>query len=62
LVLQAINQWVDQLDAGLTGKKKRAAIRKKKKLTLDVSDWEFLEHLSTILVVCLRIFPSLARS
>ncbi|KAG0698114.1 ribonuclease H-like domain-containing protein [Suillus ampliporus] len=47
----AINQWVDQLDARLTGKKKRAAIRKKKKLYLSVSDWEFLERLSSILVL-----------
>jgi hypothetical protein len=62
LVLQAINQWVDQLDAGLTGKKKCAAIRKKKKLTLDVGDWEFLEHLSTILVVCSCVFNLLAHS
>ncbi|KAG2110208.1 uncharacterized protein F5147DRAFT_651863 [Suillus discolor] len=32
----AINQWVDQLDACLTGVKKRAAICKKKKLALSL--------------------------
>ncbi|KAF8833667.1 hypothetical protein BDN67DRAFT_1017293 [Paxillus ammoniavirescens] len=39
----AVNHWVDQLDNGLTGKKKAAATHKKKKWHISHSEWELLE-------------------
>jgi hypothetical protein len=51
LSIQAINQWIDQLDMRLKGKKKRAAARKKKLWSLSPADWEMLEKLCGILEV-----------
>ncbi|KAH9940996.1 hypothetical protein B0H21DRAFT_697286 [Amylocystis lapponica] len=45
----AVNQWVEQLDKNLTGKKKTAASKKKRKWYLGPLDWELLEALCEIL-------------
>ncbi|KIJ07767.1 hypothetical protein PAXINDRAFT_158317 [Paxillus involutus ATCC 200175] len=45
----AVNHWVDQLDNSLTGKKKAAATRKKKKWHISHSEWELLERLCIVL-------------
>ncbi|KIK72419.1 hypothetical protein PAXRUDRAFT_22012, partial [Paxillus rubicundulus Ve08.2h10] len=45
----AVNHWVDQLDSGLTGKKKAMAIHKKKKWHISHSEWELLERLCVVL-------------
>ncbi|KIJ06033.1 hypothetical protein PAXINDRAFT_158866, partial [Paxillus involutus ATCC 200175] len=45
----AVNHWVDQLDSSLTGKKKAAATRKKKKWHISHSEWELLERLCIVL-------------
>ncbi|KIK74778.1 hypothetical protein PAXRUDRAFT_19545 [Paxillus rubicundulus Ve08.2h10] len=46
----AINRWIDQLDQHLTGKKRKAAMLKKKKWHLSPGDWDFLEHFAAVLV------------
>ncbi|KAI0313668.1 hypothetical protein OF83DRAFT_1028873, partial [Amylostereum chailletii] len=45
----AANQWVEQLDRNLTGKKKTVATKKKKRWSLTVGDWDMLECLRDIL-------------
>jgi hypothetical protein len=50
-VYQAVNQWIDQLDQRLKGKKKRVAARKKKNCFLTPADWDMLERLCGVLEV-----------
>ncbi|OCH83776.1 hypothetical protein OBBRIDRAFT_742717 [Obba rivulosa] len=57
----AIQQWVEQLDRGLTGQKKAAATRKKKKWYLGPSDWELLEELTKILAIFRDVTLDLSR-
>ncbi|TFY75902.1 hypothetical protein EWM64_g8111 [Hericium alpestre] len=47
----AINQWVEQLDTGTSGKAKQAAQRKKKQLHLELKDWEMLKSLRDTLKI-----------
>ncbi|KAL1942606.1 hypothetical protein VTO73DRAFT_4846 [Trametes versicolor] len=47
----ALKQWIEQLDSGLTGKKKTAALKKKKEWFLSPEDWELLETLVGVLKV-----------
>ncbi|KAF8835291.1 hypothetical protein BDN67DRAFT_857303, partial [Paxillus ammoniavirescens] len=47
----AISRWIDQLDQCLTGKKRKAAMLKKKKWHLSPGDWDFLEHFTAVLVL-----------
>ncbi|EIW59259.1 uncharacterized protein TRAVEDRAFT_104808, partial [Trametes versicolor FP-101664 SS1] len=42
LLRPAINAWIEQMEKGLTGQKKAAATRKKKRLYLSPQDWEHL--------------------
>ena len=48
---QAIIQWIEQMDFGLTGKKGHATSRKKEKWYLSPDDWQFLEDFDKILLV-----------
>ncbi|PCH34259.1 hypothetical protein WOLCODRAFT_15210 [Wolfiporia cocos MD-104 SS10] len=45
----AINHWIEQLDKNLTGQKKAAATRKKKKWFLSPADWELLKNICEVL-------------
>ncbi|KAI0759083.1 hypothetical protein C8Q74DRAFT_1185403, partial [Fomes fomentarius] len=45
----AINYWIEQLDAGLTGKKKLAAKRHKKQLSISFENWDLLASVVEIL-------------
>ncbi|KAJ2982783.1 hypothetical protein NUW54_g10707 [Trametes sanguinea] len=49
LLRPAINAWIEQMDNGLTGKRKAAATRKKKKVYLSPQDWDQLTVIRDIL-------------
>ncbi|KIK73667.1 hypothetical protein PAXRUDRAFT_20611 [Paxillus rubicundulus Ve08.2h10] len=51
LASEAINRWIDQLDQHLTGKKRKAAMLKKKKWHLSPGDWDFLERFAAVLIL-----------
>ncbi|KAI0666359.1 hypothetical protein C8Q78DRAFT_1072348 [Trametes maxima] len=61
-ICTVINAWVEQMEQSLSGQKKAAATRKKKKLYLSPQDWEKLIIICDVLTVLNELTHFLSKS